>query len=173
MSGNICKVKDTTYAFQSRLRLRRVILYHGLGNFSERRPVVRAIWKYFFETPPLLPVIFSEIQLNTNQITTNLKIIRNADLRQNIKNFKPDLIMLDSSPSSVMLTLLPYKLSIPFVMFGSTAFLQCTRAPILPTVNLSFPYIYQQARQFWGGWGGCVPPNFWSGGDEYLIIPIF
>ena len=29
----------------------------------------------------------------------------------------------------------------------------------------------QHGRQSWGGWGGRVPPSFWSGGDEYLIIP--
>ena len=29
-----------------------------------------------------------------------------------------------------------------------------------------------QGRRSWGGWGGGhVPPNFWIGGDEYLIVP--
>ena len=67
-----------------------------------------------------------------NQIAT--KILLDAKLRKAIETFKPDLILLDSHPAALMLTLIPYKLNIPFVTFGSFAYPQRTRTPILPTV---------------------------------------
>ncbi|XP_028396856.1 UDP-glucuronosyltransferase 1-7C-like [Dendronephthya gigantea] len=108
------------------------LLYHCLGELPDNRLMVNLIWKAYFEKPPLLPVIFTGVNSLAKQVAT--KIVRDADLRQHIKKFKPDLILVDSSAVAVILTLIPYKLNIPFVMFGYAVFPQCTRAPILPTV---------------------------------------
>ena len=108
------------------------LLYHCLGEFPEKRLIEKLIWKTFFETPPLLPLIFSGVQPIPNRVLT--KIVLDNKLKENIETFKPDLILLDSTTVAVMLTLIPYKLNIPFVMIGSSAIPQYTRAPILPTV---------------------------------------
>ncbi|XP_028396860.1 UDP-glucuronosyltransferase 1-9-like isoform X1 [Dendronephthya gigantea] len=113
------------------------LLYHCLGEYQEKSLTQKTIWKMIFEKPPLLPVIFSGVQRPPNRVAS--KIVLDAKLRQNIKTFKPDLILLDSTPLAVMLTLIPYKLNIPFVMFGCAALPQYTRAPILPTV-IPFKY---------------------------------
>jgi hypothetical protein len=65
---------------------------------------------------------------------TATKIVKDITLRKNIEKFKPDLIILDSNPVAIMLTLIPYKLDIPFIMMGSLGSPQCKRMPILPTV---------------------------------------
>ncbi|XP_028396857.1 UDP-glucuronosyltransferase 1-9-like [Dendronephthya gigantea] len=113
------------------------LLYHCLGEFPEQHKLGRAMWKEVLESPSFFSTSASDGLLILNQVAT--KIIRDTKLQKNIETFKPDLILLDSSRIAVMLTLIPYKLNIPFAMFGSPAFPQCTRAPILPTV---IPYRY-------------------------------
>ena len=65
---------------------------------------------------------------------TATKIVKDITLRKYIEKFKPDSIILDSNPVAIMLTLIPYKLDIPFIMMGSLGSPQCKRTPILPTV---------------------------------------
>ena len=109
------------------------IVYHGLGDYHESRLVWEMIWKIYFGNTELRPKV---IETFSNIAT---KIVRDVALLKNIENFKPDLIVMDPSPSALMLTLIPYKLDIPFIMMGFTALPQHKRIPILPTI---FPSVF-------------------------------
>ncbi len=118
-----------------------LLLYHCLGDYPEDRFLQDLMLKIYFETDTFLHSLFytkgaDAIQMGNNVLT---KIVRDTSLRENIEKFKPDLIILDSSPIAIMLTLIPYKLDIPYVMVGSTTSPQCKRSPILPTV---FPHTF-------------------------------
>ncbi|CAB4013946.1 2-hydroxyacylsphingosine 1-beta-galactosyltransferase-like [Paramuricea clavata] len=115
----------------------QLLLYNGLGEFPEDRYLQDLILKLYFEhTPSQLSRLYYKKD-NLVVVTvrnTATKIIKDTILRKNIEKFKPDLIILDSNPLTIMLTLIPYKLDIPFVMMGSLGSPQCKRTPVLPTV---------------------------------------
>ena len=109
------------------------MVYHGLGDYHESPMLKELLWrKYFGET-----ALHSKVIETFTMITT--KIVIDVGLLKDIKNFKPDLIMLDSCPIAIMLTLIPYKLGVPFIMIGNMALPQSQRVPIVPTV---FPSIF-------------------------------
>ena len=104
------------------------IVYHGLGDYHEGPLLKELLWnKYYRDTG-----LYLKIRETLSNIAT--KIIRDANLLKNIEDFKPDLIILDSGQNAIILSLIPYKLGVPFVMMGSTACPQSKRVPILPTV---------------------------------------
>ena len=114
-----------------------LLLYNGLGEFPEDRYLQDLIMKLYFEHTPLQ--LTRELYKKDNIVVltatnTATKIIKDITLRKNIEKFKPDLIILGSNPVTIMLTLIPYKLDIPFIMMGSLGSPQCKRTPILPTV---------------------------------------
>ena len=115
------------------------IIYHSLGDYYESRLVWDMTWKIYCGNTELLPKVMETL----SNIAT--KIVRDVALLKNIKNFKPDLIIMDPTPIAIMLTLIPYKLDIPFIMMGSAAFPQYKRVPILPTAFPSalLPYTDQ------------------------------
>lgn len=61
------------------------------------------------------------------------KILKDESLLEDIKAHKPDLMILTSIPSARMLTIIPYKLNIPFIFISTMAPSQFSRSPILPT----------------------------------------
>ena len=119
----------------------KLLLYHCLGDFPEGDQLREAFLNDFFNTTSyiLQSMVHNSKGINPTQTVKQIarKIVKDVNLLKSIQDFGPDLIMLDSGPSAVMLTLIPYKLNISFVMIGSEEFPQATRAPILPTV---FPY---------------------------------
>jgi glucuronosyltransferase len=117
----------------------KLLLYHSLGGFPEDRLLRESILDGYFTTTSLLQSMVQSKGTDMTQRVQQIarKIVTDVNLLKNIENFKPDLIMLDSGPTAVMFTLIPYKLNVPFIMIGNEEFPQCTRAPILPTV---FPY---------------------------------
>jgi glucuronosyltransferase len=117
-----------------------LLVYHCLGSFPEDELLRESLFNAHFENIPsvrqsTVPSKGIDPTQTIKQIAR--KIVMDVNFLKNIQDFGPDLIILDSGPSAVMLTLIPYKLDIPFVMIGSEEFPQATRAPILPTV---FPY---------------------------------
>ena len=109
------------------------MVYHGLGDYHERSLLKELLWKRYFGDTALQ----SKVKETISTIAT--KIVRDANLLKNIEDFKPDLIILDSSQNAIMLSLIPYKLGVPFLMMGIMALPQNKRVPILPTV---FPSIF-------------------------------
>ena len=125
-----------------------LLLYHSLGDFPEERLLRNSYLKDYFATSSMLQRI--QVILHGNEATQLLtivviKMLKDDQLLKDIEDFKPDLIVLDSSPVAIMLTLMPYKLNVPFIMMGSAEPPQHTRAPILPTVypHTRFPYTDQ------------------------------
>ena len=90
------------------------IIYHSLSDNHEIRLVWDMGWKIYCGNTELLP---KAIQTLSNIAT---KIVRDVALLGKIKNFKPDLIIMDPNPIAIMLTLIPYKLDVPFIMFLSS-----------------------------------------------------
>ena len=126
-----------------------LLLYRCLGEYPEERLLQNLIFKEYFAT---LSSILQHIQmfLRGNQglellKNIGMKILKDAMLFEDIQDFNPDLIVLDSSPLAVMLTLIPYKLNTPFIMMGSVELAQYIRAPIIPTADPHFflPYTDQ------------------------------
>ena len=115
------------------------IVYHGLGDYHESRLLREIIWKRYFGNTELHSKVIQTFSI------TATKIVRDVALLKSIKDFKPDLIIMDSNPVAIMLTLIPYKLDIPFIMMGSMPFPQNKRIPILPTVfsSVLLPYTDQ------------------------------
>jgi hypothetical protein len=116
-----------------------LLLYNGLGEFPENRylqDLNHLIMKLYFEgaPSPQSRLYKKDNVLVVRTRNTATKIVKDIILRKNIEKFKPDLIILDSNPAAIMLTLIPYKLDIPFIMMGSLGSPQCKRTPILPTV---------------------------------------
>ena len=115
-----------------------LLLYQGLGDFQEWHMGRNIILKnYFAETP----IHSSDAITAITNVTT--KIIKDAILLEDIKNFHPDLMIIDSAPISAMLTYIPYKLDIPFIFIGLFFIPQYARSPILPSVipNEMYPLI--------------------------------
>ena len=106
------------------------IIYHSLGDNHEIRLVWDMGWKIYCGNTELL---LKTIQTLSNIATKIVSLLRK------IKNFKPDLIIMDPNPIAITLTLIPYKLDVPFIMMGPLAFPQNKRVPILPTV---FPFAF-------------------------------
>ena len=125
-----------------------LLLYHSLGDYPEIRLVPNIILKDYFATSSILKslqfILYGNeaSQLLTSALT---KILKDDQLFKHIEDFKPDLIVMDSSPVAIMLPLIPYKLNVPFIMMGSEDPPQRTRAPIVPTVypQNAFPYTDQ------------------------------
>ncbi len=115
-----------------------LLLYHSLGDFPEERLIRNYLLRDYFATSSILQhlqVILhgnEGLQLVKSVVT---KMFEDDQLFHDIEDFKPDLIVMDSSPIAIMLTLIPYKLNVPFIMMGSPEPPQHTRAPILPTVH--------------------------------------
>ena len=129
-----------------------ILLYGCLGDYPEERLARNLILKNYFATPAILQRIQrllrgnDALQLNTNVV---IKMLKDVQLLKDIQDFKPDLIVLDSTSLAMMLTLIPYKLNIPFITMGSTESPQRTRAPIIPSVypHNWFPYTDQMTFQ--------------------------
>ena len=117
----------------------KFLLYHCLADFPEDPLLRGSIFMSYFATTSFLQSLYPHAAVDMKQIVQSIatKIVKDVQLLQSIENFSPDLILLDSGPSASMLTLIPYKLDIPFIMIGSEEFPQCTRTPIIPTV---FPF---------------------------------
>ena len=116
----------------------KLLLYHSLGDYPEERLLRNYLLREYFATSSILQrlqVILhgnEAIQLVKSVVT---KMLKDDQLFQDIEDFKPDLIVMDSSPIAIMLPLIPYKRNVPFIMMGSAEPPQHTRAPILPTVH--------------------------------------
>ena len=132
-----------------------LLLYHSLGDFPEERLLRNFYLKDYFATSSILQQLPWQLRviLRDNEIIQFLKFLKSVvtkmlkddQLFQDIEDFKPDLIVLDSSPVAIMLTLIPYKLNVPFMMMGSVEPPQHTRAPIVPAVfpHIALPYTDQ------------------------------
>ena len=125
-----------------------LLLYHCLGEYPEERLLQKLIFKEYFATLSTLQRIQRFLRASQGlELVKNVgvKILKDARLFEDIEDFKPDLIVLDSNPLAIMLTLIPYKLNIPFIMMGSIEFPQYIRTPIMPTADphLSLPYTDQ------------------------------
>ena len=118
----------------------QLLIYHGLCDFPERHMRTNIILRNYFEAHDIASYSSDAIMANRN-VTT--KIIRDVKLLEDIKNFQPDLMIIDSSPISAILTYIPYKLDIPFIFIGLFFTPQYARSPILPTVipNEMYPVI--------------------------------
>ena len=115
------------------------MVYHGLGDYHEGSLLKELLWKRYFGDTAL----HSKVKETISAIAT--KIIRDVNLLKNIEDFKPDLIIMNSSLVAIMLTLIPYKLGVPFIMMGIMSLPQNKRVPILPTVfpSILLPYAEQ------------------------------
>ena len=125
-----------------------LLLYHSLGDYPEERLLRNYLLRDYFATSSILQHLQVILHGNkaTQLVTSALtKILKDDRLFKDIEDFKPDLIVMDSSPVAILLTLIPYKLNAPFIMMGSADPPQHTRAPILPTVypQNAFPYTDQ------------------------------
>ncbi len=125
-----------------------LLLYHSLGDFSEERLIRNNLLQDYFATSSVLQDLQAVLHGNkvTQLVTSALtKILKDDQLFKDIEDFKPDLIVMDSSSIAIMLPLIPYKLNVPFIMMGSEDPPQRTRAPIVPTVDPqnAFPYTDQ------------------------------
>ena len=124
------------------------LLYHCLGDYLEQRSFQDFILKEAFSTTSILQRIQrlfignEASQLGTNVV---IKMLKDVQLFKDIENFKPDLIVLDSTPRAIMLTLIPYMLDVPFIMMGTAELPQYTRTPIIPAMDpfLNLPYTDQ------------------------------
>ncbi|XP_028400317.1 UDP-glucuronosyltransferase 2B14-like [Dendronephthya gigantea] len=116
----------------------KLLLYHGLGDFSERHMGTNIILRNYFEGKNTAS---SDAIVALTNVTT--KIMKDATFLEDIKNFHPDLMVLDSAPISAMLTYISYKLDIPFIFIGLFFIPQYARSPILPSVipNEMYPVI--------------------------------
>ena len=114
------------------------LLYDCLGDFPEERLGSTLILKNYFATPSILQRIQSLLRGNdAMKMVANvpIKILKDVRLVEDIKDFKADVIVLDSSLIAIMLSLIPYKLNVPFIMMGSGEFPQNIRAPIVPAMD--------------------------------------
>ena len=118
------------------------MIYHGLGDYHEGPLLKELLWRRYFGDTAL----YSKVKETLSTIAT--KIIRDANLLKNIEDFKPDLIIMDSSLNAVMFSLIPYKLGVPFIMMGYAAYPQSKRVPILPTVFPAKPLPYTNQMTF-------------------------
>ena len=109
----------------------QLLLYNSLDGFN----MLKEVDKIFLDglarrkSPLLLSADFSKL----TKIACD-KILRDKDLLEDIKTHKPDLMILTSIPSARMLTIIPYKLNVPFVFISTMAPSQFSRSPVLPTV---------------------------------------
>ena len=114
-----------------------------MGDYVEERLLQNLIFKEYFATHSTLQRIQRFLRgKQGRELVKNvgMKILKDATLFKDIEDFKPDLIVLDSSPLAIMLTLIPYKLNVPFIMMGSIELPQYIRTPIIPT---SFSLLYR------------------------------
>ncbi len=109
----------------------KLLIYHGLGDFPEYNVGTDIILKSFFANKSKASIAL-DIAVSQKSVTT--KIIKDIKLLEDIKQFKPDLMIMDSAPIAAMLTYIPYKLEIPFVFIGAYFIPQYARNPILPSV---------------------------------------
>ena len=115
-----------------------LLLYHGLGDYPEVLSAQYSILKDYFATSSILQRLQAVLHGDKDsQLVSGvvIKMLKDEQLLKDIEDFKPDLIVLSSTAVTVMLTLIPYKLNVPFIMMGSAELPQHTRAPILPTVH--------------------------------------
>ena len=115
-----------------------LLLYHCLGGFPEERLLRDFILKDYFATPSIPQRIQNLLRNSAVQgMVANIsnKILKDTQLLKGIKDFKPDLVILDSTPTVIMLSLIPYKLNVPFIMMGSAEPPQNIRAAIIPTAD--------------------------------------
>ncbi len=116
----------------------KLLLYHSLGDYPEERLLRNYLLREYFATSSILQrlqVILhgnEAIQLVKSVVT---KMLKDDQLFHDIEDFKPDLIVMDSSPIAIMLTLIPYRQNVPFIMMGSGEPPQHTRAPVVPAVH--------------------------------------
>ena len=114
-----------------------LLLYHSLGDFPEERWIRNNLLQDYFETSSILQRVQAVVHGDRDsQLVSGVvnKILKDEQLLKDIEDFKPDLIVLSSSPIAVMFTLIPYKLNVPFIMMGSADPPQHTRAPVVPAV---------------------------------------
>ena len=109
----------------------KLLTYHGLGDFSEQDMFVDAILKSYFANRSRASLA-SDAAMPLKSVTS--KIIKDVKLFEAIKNFDPDLMIVDCTPIGTMLTYIPYKLDIPFSLIGAFNIQQDARNPILPSV---------------------------------------
>ncbi|XP_046544031.1 UDP-glucuronosyltransferase 2A1-like [Haliotis rubra] len=99
----------------------------------EEEMTQKIIRGYFEEnSAPLLPEEFRKV---------GDKILRDKKLFSRIADLKFDLIVFDLTPLPRMLTIIAYKLDIPFIFIGATLEAQITRTPFIPsaTPHLLYP----------------------------------
>ena len=128
--------------FQAKLKDKgvKLLIYNGLGDFPEQNMGTDSILKSYFANKSKASIA-TEATVALKSVTT--KIIKDVKLLEEIKHFKPDLMIMDSAPIAAILTYIPYKLEIPFVFVGLFFIPQYARNPILPSVlpNEMFPVI--------------------------------
>ena len=121
-----------------------LLLYHCFDGTNED-PMTKINTKNVFKKISLLEMIFHRDEALNKLVDINSKILKDDRFIEEIKNFKPELILLDFSATSFMLVLIPYKFNVSFIMIGDRDYPQITRTPILPTVfpHLVLPYTDQ------------------------------
>ena len=108
-----------------------VVVYHSLDGFNMFQKVNNIVLNGLeHETSPAS--LLHEFA-NLTKILLD-KILNDQNLLQDIKSQKPDVMILTSIPSARMLTIIPYKLNVPFIFISTMATPQFSRSPILPTV---------------------------------------
>ena len=108
-----------------------ILVYDSLGDLDVNRESERIALEGFFQA-----TIFPKHFQNFVKLFAEIfdKILRDEQFLENIRSHKPDVIILDSTPPARMLTIIPYKLNIPFIFMGSAMEPQFSRTPLLPSV---------------------------------------
>ena len=107
-----------------------ILVYDSLEDLNLNKELEKIVLEIFFQET-FFPVHFYVLNL-IEKICD--KILRDEQLVENIRSHRPDLIILDSTGPARMLTMIPYKLDIPFLFMGADMDPQFSRTPILPSV---------------------------------------
>ena len=118
----------------------KLLIYHGLRDFSEENMGTDSILKNYFANKSKANIATDAV-MALKRVTA--KIIKDVTLFEDITKFAPDRMVMDSAPIAAMLTYIPHKLDIPFVFIGLFFIPQYARNPILPSVqrNEMFPIV--------------------------------
>ncbi|XP_067665818.1 UDP-glucuronosyltransferase 1A1-like [Haliotis asinina] len=119
-----------------------ILKYESVDDYDMETEMVQKTIRGYFEenSAPLLTEQFRKL---------NDKILRDTKLFSRIANLKFDLIVFDSTPLPRMLTIIAYKLDIPFIFIGATLKPQITRTPFIPSATPQSLYPWTPRMDFW------------------------
>ena len=118
---------------QDKLKGKRmdILIYDSLGVLNVNKEIENIVLERYFQgTFFPIPDLY---MLNLFEEISD-KILRDQQLLEKIRARGPDLIILDSTAPARMLTIIAYKLDIPFIFMGLFMEPQFSRTPLLPSV---------------------------------------